>query len=159
MQIFTYKIQMDQKDKMKGRVINFVKDFINHRTFKSLIRNLKTDLPTLLGFTCAEVFMHSNQMNNLYCMSVTMEEPVRDPDADKPGFEEEFIIDEKQVVKFPTNMGISGYAMRGDAVCYINDFTHKKQTTIGPLFCNTSSSRHQVLSLVQQAFVGQLLAK
>ena len=61
----------------------------------------------------------------------------------------EFIIDEKQIVRFPSNMGISGYALHGDAVCFINDFAHKKATVIGPLQSNTSSSRHQVLTLAQ----------
>lgn len=80
-------------------------------------------------------------------MSVPMEDAQRDPDQDAPGFEEEFIIDENQIVRFPSNMGISGYALRGDAVCYINDFTHKKATVIGPIRAATSSSRDQVLSL------------
>ena len=55
-------------------------------------------------------------------MSIRAEEPSADPDYEQPGFEQEFIIDEKQVVRFPLNMGISGYALKGDAVCYINDF-------------------------------------
>ena len=59
---------------------------------------------------------------NVYCMSIRAEEPSADPDYEQPGFEQEFIIDEKQVVRFPLNMGISGYALKGDAVCYINDF-------------------------------------
>ena len=144
---------------MKNRVINFVRGFIKHRTFRSLIRHLKTDLPTLLGYSYAEVFMYNQQLNNLYCMSIPMEDAQRDPEADPPGFEEEFIIDEKQIVRFPSNMGISGYALKGDAVCYMNDFVHKKATVIGPLQCDTSSSRHHVLSLAQQAFVGKHLAK
>ena len=74
--------------------------------------------------------MFDKLQNNLYCMSITGDEKqlTLDPDADPPGFEEEFIIDEKQVVRFPPNMGISGFALKGDAVCYINDFQHKKNT-------------------------------
>mmetsp|Transcript_39018 Transcript_39018/g.51050 ORF Transcript_39018/g.51050 Transcript_39018/m.51050 type:complete len:82 (+) Transcript_39018:2248-2493(+) len=56
-------------------------------------------------------------------------------------------------------MGVSGYALRGDAVCFINNFAHKRQSIIGPIVAQTSSSRHQVLSLAQQAFIGHLLAK
>ena len=59
-------------------------------------------------------------------MSIPIEEAQRDPDADLPGFEEEFIVDEKQIVRFPPNMGVSGYALRGDAVCFMNDFSHKR---------------------------------
>ena len=144
---------------MKNRVIRFVGEFIEHRTFKSLIRQVKTDLPKLLGYGSAEVFMFDHPNKNLYCMSVPMEDHSIDPDADPPGFEEEFIVDEKQVVRFPSNMGVSGYALQGDAVCFINDFAHKKATLIGPMVANTSSSRDQVLTLHQQAFIGNILAK
>lgn len=135
---------------MKNRVIRFVGGFIQHRTFKSLIRQIKSDVPKLLGYDHAEIFMYENSTTarkNLYCMSVGKEEVSIDPDQDPPGFEEEFVIDEKQVVRFPTNMGISGYALQNDSVCFINDFAHKKETAYGDVIANTSSSRHQVLSL------------
>ena len=67
-------------------------------------------------------------------------------EEEKRDFEREFIINERQVVKFPTNMGISGFALRGDAVCIINDFQHKKNTVIGPLRALTSSSRGEILT-------------
>lgn len=121
-QIFTYNIQRDHKMKMKHRIIKFVTSFIQHRTFRSLIKQVKTDLPRLLGFSAAEVFMYDQMQKNVYCMSIRVEEPSIDPERDAPGFEEEFIIDEKQIVRFPLNMGISGYALKGDAVCFINDF-------------------------------------
>lgn len=70
-----------------------------------------------------------------------------DLEKDPPGFEEEYIIDENQVVRFPTHMGVSGFALTGDAVCYINDFAHKKATVIGPIVPDVSSSRQQILSL------------
>lgn len=42
------------------------------------------------------------------------------------GFENDFTINERQIVRFPTNMGVSGYALRGDAVCFVNNFSHKQ---------------------------------
>lgn len=147
---------------MKSRVIRFVGGFIQHRTFKDLLRQIKTDVPKLLGYGHAEVFMYDNQQvgrENLYCMSVPMEDATYDRVEDKPGFEQDFIIDEKQVVRFPTNMGISGYALQGDAVCYINNFSSKKDATYGEIYAQTSTSRHQVLTMPQQAFIGHLLAK
>ena len=134
---------------MKGRIIRFVSSFIQHRTFKSLISQIKTDLPKLLGYEKAEVFMFDNIKRNLYCMSIRPETNQPDPTVEKPAFEKEFIIDEKQVVRFPPNMGISGYALKGDAVCFINDFGTKLSTAIGPIIPQTSSSRHKVFSLAQ----------
>jgi len=54
-----------------------------------------------------------------------MQDVSNDNDEDPPGFEQDFIVDERQVVRFPVNMGISGYALQGDAVCFINNFVHK----------------------------------
>ena len=99
---------------MKSRVIRFVDSFIQHRTFKSLIKQIKSDVPKLLGYSHAEVFLYDNTVlrkKNLYTMSVSTEEHSIDPDEDPPGFAEEFILDEKQIVRFPPNMGISGYAL------------------------------------------------
>ena len=95
----------------------------------------------------------------MYCMSVRIDDAGTEADPSLKGPEAEFVIDEKQIVRFPTNMGISGYALRGDAVCFINNFSHKNQTVIGPIHAQTSSSRHQVLTLAQQSFIGHLLAK
>ena len=144
---------------MKYRVIKFVTGFIQHRTFRSVIKHLKRDLPKLFGFGQAEVFMYDRPRKNLYCMSVRIDDAGTEADPSLKGPEAEFVIDEKQIVRFPTNMGISGYALRGDAVCFINNFSHKNQTVIGPIHAQTSSSRHQVLTLAQQSFIGHLLAK
>ncbi len=100
--------------------------------------------------------MHDPTKDNLYCISSsdkglsTMEE--------KKDFEREFIINEKSVVRFPTNMGISGYALRGDAVCFINNFQDKINSVIEPLRATTSSSRGEILTPAQQAFIGPLLS-
>jgi len=54
--------------------------FIQHRTFRSLIRQIKTDLPRLLGYEHAEVFSYDNLGKNLYCMSISAKEPSADPE-------------------------------------------------------------------------------
>ena len=41
------------------------------------------------------------------------------------GDESDYVIKEKEIVRFPVNMGISGYALKGNAVCFINDFALK----------------------------------
>jgi len=79
-------------------------------------------------------------------------------EEEKKDFEREFIINEKSVVRFPTNMGISAYALRGDAVCFINNFADKMNNVIGPLCATTTSSRGEILTPAQQAFIGPLLS-
>jgi len=94
MQIFSNQFSNEHKQQMKDRVIKFVLAFIQHRTFKSLIKHLKTELPRLFGFGSAEIFMHDRNNKNLFCMSIRPDEG-RDTDSEKKGFEEDFMIAEK----------------------------------------------------------------
>lgn len=112
----------------------------------------------MLGFSHAEVFLLDKPKKNLFCMSIRSGAALQDEDLNRM-VEEDFTINEKQIVRFPSNMGVTGYALRGDAVCFINNFSHKQSSTIGPIVAQTSSSRHCVLSLEKQAFIGNLLAK
>ena len=161
MQIFTYKIQLQHKESMKGRVIAFVGSFILNRSFKSLTLQVKKDVPKLLGYTQAEVLLYEPAKQGLYCMSIQEIDAHNsiDPDAPDPGFETEFIVDEKKIVRFPINMGISGFALRSDAVCYINDYAYKRNTVIGPIRAHTSSCADRCLSLEEQETQGREMCK
>lgn len=68
---------------MKSRVIKFVIGFIQHRTFRSVIKHLKNDLPKLFGFGHAEIFMYDRPKKNLYCMSVRTDDAGNEPDPKK----------------------------------------------------------------------------
>ena len=81
---------------------------------------MKTDLPRLIGFDDAEVFMLDRPNKNLFCMSVRAGEV--EAGEKTRAVEEDFTINEEQIVRFPSNMGVTGYALRGDAVCFINNF-------------------------------------
>ena len=112
---------------MKYKVIKFAISFMQHRNYRSVIKHVKNELPGLLGFTSAEVFLLDGPNRNLYCMSVRPDEVLHDSEEGKGrSFENDFIVNEERIVRFPTNMGVSGYALRGDAVCYINDFASKQ---------------------------------
>lgn len=69
-QIFSSSMSGLLKQQLKSQVIRFAIDFIQHRTYRSVIRHVKTDLPKLLGFKQAEVFILDRPNKNLYCMSV-----------------------------------------------------------------------------------------
>jgi hypothetical protein len=70
MQIFTNHITTKHKSRMKSKVIKFVSEFIMTKTFKSMARMVKDDLPKLLGYEHTEMFLFDNVKNNLYCMSI-----------------------------------------------------------------------------------------
>jgi len=40
---------------------------------------------------------------------------------DPNSFLQDFNIDERSIVRFPRNMGVSGFALENDAITYLND--------------------------------------
>lgn len=66
--------------------------------------------------------MHNDRKNLLYSICI-------DEDGDKlyakegpPGFEREFFVSADQVVEFPIDMGVTGFAYQNNSICYINEF-------------------------------------
>ena len=81
---------------MKQKVIDFAIGFIQRRTYKSVLSHMKTDLPKLLGFSYAEVFMLDRTNKSLFCLSVRPSETeAQEQDKSKRPIEEEFTINER----------------------------------------------------------------
>lgn len=49
-----------------------------------------------------------------------------------PGFEIDYTINPGQIVEFPTEMGISGFAYNNDALCFVNGFEFEDKTFENP---------------------------
>lgn len=41
------------------------------------------------------------------------------------GFEYEYLLRKEQIVNFPLEIGVTGYAFRKDAICFVNDLASK----------------------------------
>ena len=125
-QIFVGERQKVQKAAFKGEILQFIKEYIKKDTFKSVICKIKEDLPRLFGYEEVEVMLHDQPTSALYCMNVTLGAPETEEEKNMTDFERAFVIKESQIVRFPCNMGISGYSFENDAVLYINDFSEKQ---------------------------------
>ena len=91
MQIFTNLISTKLKSKMKQKVISFVSEFVKHQTFKSVIKMVKDEVPQLLGYEHAEVFLRDNVMHNLYCISIDNKQQEEEA-LELEGFEHEYLL-------------------------------------------------------------------
>lgn len=120
LQIFKSLLEQDQKKAVQKNVVAFVKRFINFVNLKEILRAVKKDIPKLLGYKQASIFMHDTEQNNLY--TVNLDEDAENRTRDHYGtFEVEFAFDESQVVRFPTSMGVNGLSFLTNSVNYFNN--------------------------------------
>jgi len=80
---------------------------------------VKYDVPRLLGFEHASVFLHDEQHGNLYAISIDEDQERRVREIEGT-FETEYAIDDSQVIRFPITMGVNGYCFWKDAIAYFN---------------------------------------
>lgn len=69
-------------------------------------------------------------------------------------FERSYVIKESQIVRFPCNMGISGYSFQNDAVLYINDFYEKQEDVSRKLTPTMGSLRDKCYGPIFKALFG-----
>ena len=122
-----------KKHKTQKEVIQFVHKFTSFKTVKEILRSVKNDVPKLLGFKAANIYLSEPESQSLLALSVDEEAEKLAVAADPQGFEREFNFDQRQIVKFPNNMGLSGFAHTNDGIAYLNGFDRlqeKKHTEL-----------------------------
>lgn len=99
--------------------MQFVKRFMNFRNFKEILRSIKSELPYLMGFQAANIYLHDPAGKNLFSISIN-DESNTSPEKQAVSFESEFVVDETQIVRFPCNMGVNGFAFQNNSINYFN---------------------------------------
>ena len=100
-EIFLNHVLQNEKTKFKSNSIDFVASFIRNKTFKSVVKSIKNDLPQLFGYQRCELFLHDTQNKNMYSCAIDEEAEAQEKAEGPPGFELEYIVKEKQIVRFP----------------------------------------------------------
>ena len=94
-----------------------------------MVREIKTEIPRLLGFESCEIFMGNKKANHLYTFSVAKDEKVDTNEVfsgiKMKHIEEEYNIPMRKIVSMPDDLGYSGFAYTKNCVCFINDLTNK----------------------------------
>ena len=141
MEVFLNNILQGEKDKFIGRYLKFATAFIKQSTFKTVAKMVKTDLPKILGYERCEMFLFDSAQKNLYSTSIDEEADAQMKAEGPPGFEVDYIIEEKQIVRFPLEMGITGYCLKQDAIAMINDFQTKFEDKTNAMNARITSYR------------------
>ena len=95
MEVFLNNILRVEKDKFRGRVVSFVTKFIRQKTFKTVAKMIKTDLPKMLGYERCELFLYDIANKNLYSAAIDEEADQQAKVEGPPGFELDYIIQER----------------------------------------------------------------
>jgi hypothetical protein len=90
---------------------------MNFKNFKQVLKSIKHELPNLMSFEHASVYLHDPVKDNLFSISINED---AEQETSSSSFERNFVIEESQIVRFPTSMGINGFAFQKDTVNYIN---------------------------------------
>lgn len=119
LEVFKCFLEEDQKKTVQKKVVSFVKEFMNFVNLKQVLRAVKTEIPQLLGYKQASIYMHDAVRDNLY--TVNLDEDAESRAKEHYGtFEVEFAFEESQVVRFPTSMGVNGFAYHTNSVNYFS---------------------------------------
>lgn len=94
---------------------------MNFTNLKQVLNSVRYDIPKLLGFSYANIYMIDQSGGNLYAISIDEDAEKRAREADDYTFEQEFAFDESQIVRFPISMGINGFAYKTNSVNFFNN--------------------------------------
>lgn len=118
--VFTNSALEMKKSLMYGHIIEFVQRFTNIKNFKDLLRSIKYEVPKLLDFKAANIYIYDATQENLKALNLDEDAERLAKKEDPNSFERDFNFDERSVVRFPRNMGISGFAFENDGVTFVN---------------------------------------
>ena len=96
------------KQNLRLGICNFVSKFVTYRTFKEVIKSVGDDVPKLLNYSNASLFLIDSTGQTLQAMSYDGEKERMKNETYTSGFENEYLIDNTQIVMFPTNVGLQG---------------------------------------------------
>ena len=119
-EIFNNLMVMDKKDQTLLNTIEFVKTFCSFKNLKQVLYSVKYDIPKLLGFTNANIYILDETLNSLYAMQIDEDAEKRAKASQSYSFANEYAFDESQIVRFPTSMGVNGYSFLTRSVTYFN---------------------------------------
>lgn len=94
LEVFAGVTSAEQKDKIKAHTIDFTKRFMNFTNVKQVLGSIKHELPQLLGYQKANIYLLDTNVRSLYAISLDEEAEKIAREENRGGFENEFIVDE-----------------------------------------------------------------
>ena len=135
---------------MHKNIIEFVQRFTNIKNFKDLLRSIKFEVPKLLDFKSANMYIYDTTQENLKALNLDEDAERLAKKEDPNSFERDFNFDERSVVRFPRNMGISGFAFENDSVTYVNGLGKLLAKNSAPIAHCSAVGQNQMSAVAQR---------
>lgn len=116
--IFTENMILEKKDQVKLNCIKFTERFVAYSDLKSILKAIRYDVPKLLGFQGANIYMYEEDKDNLYALQIDEDAEKRARESAIYSFANEHAFTENQVVRFPSTMGVNGFSFQTNSVAY-----------------------------------------
>jgi hypothetical protein len=121
-----------RKTILQKNLIDFVFKFMKIKNIKDLLRSVKNEVPKLLDFKNANIYVYDVERESLKAMVIDENNERLLKMEDPKGFERDFYFDERSIVRFPRNMGTSGFCFENDALTFINGFQKSSKKFASP---------------------------
>lgn len=144
---------------MHKNIIEFVQRFTNIKNFKDLLRSIKFEVPKLLDFKSANMYIYDTTQENLKALNLDEDAERLAKKEDPNSFERDFNFDERSVVRFPRNMGISGFAFENDSVTYVNGLGKLLAKNSAPIAHCSAVGQNQMSAVAQRLMFPRLTEK
>ena len=120
-EIFVNNMVLEKKDQIILNTIDFVKTFSKFSNLKQILYSVKYDIPKLLGFSAANIYILDPSGESLYALQIDEDAEKRAKESKNYSFANEYAFDESQIVRFPISMGVNGYSFHTNSVNYFNN--------------------------------------
>lgn len=111
---------LEKKDQVILNTIDFVKNFVRFTNLKEILYSVKYDIPKLLGFSAANIYILDPSGDSLFALQIDEDAEKRAKESKTYSFANEYAFDESQIVRFPLSMGVNGFSFATNSVNYFN---------------------------------------
>jgi len=119
-EVFINNMVLEKKDQVILNTIDFVKNFVRFTNLKEILYSVKYDIPKLLGFSAANIYILDPSGDSLFALQIDEDAEKRAKESKSYSFANEYAFDESQIVRFPLSMGVNGFSFATNSVNYFN---------------------------------------
>lgn len=112
----------EKKVQIQNNCITFARNFMGLMNLKDVLKSVRYDVPRLLGFQNACIYiLDQRTRDNLFAVSLDEDADKRVRELGNYSFEQDFVFEDNQIVRFPTSLGVNGFTCQNNAINYFND--------------------------------------
>jgi hypothetical protein len=118
MDVFLTSSNFIRKTQLITDTRQFIKQTLETKTIKALMLLVKNNLPSILDFGHAYIYLCNLEKDRLFTLSI--DEEAERVARKAHGFEQEYFVDPHMLINYPIETGMAGFAFQSNAIGYLN---------------------------------------